>query len=85
MNRELIKKLLIGLATSKTINFNAIMAAIVGLLLTWLNSHGVTGLTEDDIMKLLVLVAGVVGPLGNVVIRFFTKKPLAEKTSYFDR
>jgi hypothetical protein len=74
MNKDAITQFLIRLATSKTITFNTLLLAVAGLMVTYLNTKGIVGLSEDDCMKILLFLGGVV----NIVIRFFTKKPLIE-------
>lgn len=77
------KIFLTNLISSKTITFNAIMLAALGAGVAYLNMQGIP-VTQDDILRLISLIGGVITPIGNIILRFFTKKPLAEKTSFMD-
>lgn len=65
------KETILGMLKSKTVNVNTILT---GIIVMAANTYGLP-LTPVEAATLIPLLYGVV----NIVLRFFTKKPLPEK------
>ena len=74
-NKEVIqglnKETILGMLKSKTINVNTLLTLAI---VTVANTYGIP-LTPVEAATLIPLLYGVV----NIILRFFTKKPLPEK------
>ena len=78
-NRTLIFELLGQLAKSKTITLNAL---IIGVAVVGLKFYGIE-LTPAETETAMAAVAVLLG-LVNIVLRFFTNKPLMEKENLME-
>ena len=77
--RNLIFGLFAQLAKSKTVAANVL---IVGVVTTYLKFKGVTLTPEETEIAFAAAAVAISGI--NIVLRFFTKKPLMEKTKLLE-